>query len=235
MSDEDFLAPAQFTDEPQDETATEPTNQPEPEVSEAPAAEKPEQTTVPLAALQSERAENRSLKARIPALEQKIESLMDMVQRATTPKPEPIDPITDPDRYAQAIQAQMAMIASNTTATVSEKLTRSQVGDAIVDEAFEAAQQAGVVDSFRGRQDPWGDLVKWHKTQKVQAEIGNDPEAYRERIRQQVMQELAAGQSANLRPAPSLAGQSNLGTRNAPAWSGPTPLDDILGVKGSSF
>lgn len=228
MSEQDLLAPAQFDDV----QAELPETQPEPQ------PEKVEQT-VPLAALQSERAENKSLKSRIPELERKIEQLMDVVQRANAPKPQPIDPIADPDRFTAAVQAQIAAVAAHTEAEISERFARTNHGDDAVNAAFEEAKAAGVVDQFRGRKDPWGDLVKWHKAQTVAREIGDDPEAYKARLRQQIMQEMqipaAVGQSAAIKPAPSLAGQPNLGTRQTQAWAGPVPLDEILGGKGSSF
>lgn len=235
MSEEDLLAPAQFDDV----QAELPEPQPEPEVDAAPAPqpEKVEQT-VPLAALQSERAENKSLKARIPELERKIEQLVDLVQRTNAPKPQPIDPIADPDRFTAAVQAQIAAVAAHTEAEISERFARTNYGDEMVNAAFEDAKAAGVIDQFRGRKDPWGDLVKWHKAQTVAREIGDDPEAYKARLRQQIIQEMqipaAVGQSA-IRPAPSLAGQPNLGTRQTQPWAGPASLDEILGGKGSEF
>ena len=230
MSDEDFLAPAQFEPAQDDQPQAEPAPQPEPQ--------RPE-TTVPLAALQSERAENRSLKSQIPVLQQKIDQLTEIVQRATAPRPEPIDPVADPERFSAMMQSQIAAVASNTRAEMSERFARDKYGDDAVEEAFSAAQTAGVVDQFRGQKDPWNELVKWHKSAKVAQEIGNDPDAYKARLKAEIMQELqSAGQvGASVKPpaAPTLAGQANLAARTDPAWSGPAPLDDILGTKGGSF
>lgn len=231
MSDEELLSPAQF-----EETQVE-QPEPAPEVLTEPTPEKVE-TTVPLAALQSERAENKSLKARIPELERKIEQLMDVVQRAAAPKPQPIDPITDPDKFTAAVQAQIAAVAAHTEAEISERFARTAHGNEVVDTAFEAAKAAGVLDQFKGRRDAWGDLVKWHKSQIVAREIGDDPEAYKARLRQQVLEELRASgvtaQSA-VKQAPSLASQPNLGTRQSQQWAGPASLDEILGGRGSTF
>lgn len=69
------------------------------------------------------------------------------------------------------------------------------------------------------------------------AEIGDDPVAYRERMKEQLRSELAAPQPADPAPAAapraplppaSLATARSAAPRNAPAWTGSRPLEDIL-------
>jgi hypothetical protein len=144
------------------------------------------------------------------------------------------DMFEQPEQYTQAIQAMMAQRESNLIAEMSERFARSQHTDEVVDAAFESAKAAGVVDQFRGKKDPWGELVKWHKQHQVMTEIGSDPDAWRaqerDRMRQELMAEMTGQQQKQAagRAAPSLAGQANLGSRTRPAWSGPTPLSEIL-------
>lgn len=220
MSEEDLIPDLEFPEETPDAPVV---AEPEPEVK----AEAPQETQmVPLAALQSERASARSLRERLD----RIEGLL------TQPRPAPLpDVIEQPEAYQQAILQQIAAREANIIAEVSERLTRGKFGDETVDEALEAAKASGVVAQFANRRDGWGDLVKWHKSQKALTEIGDDPAAYAARVREQARQEVLAEMTAQSvktpLASPSLAGQPNLGARTV-QWTGPTPIDDILGNKG---
>lgn len=235
MSDDDLLQPQQFEDLPEgeeDEAAEAEAEQPKAEEKpQDPPADEPKEQMVPLAALQAEREEKRGLKTRVDRLEQYLTQMTQQNQ------PRPPSMQEDPEGFMQMFGAQIAAREANITAEMSEKFARIQHTDAVVDEAFAAAEAAGALNQFIGKRDAWGELVKWHKAQKALKEIGDDPEAYKQRMRQELMAELAAERANNPanQPAPSLAGETNLGARTAPAWSGPTPLDDILGNSGSSF
>lgn len=228
--DEDLLQPQKFEELPEGD---EPEVEEKPEVEEPKAEtpqpkEEPKEQTVPLAALQAEREEKRGLKTRLDQIERYL------AQQNQQPTPSLRD---DPEGYMSAFAQQLAARDANLAAEMSERFARTQHGDEVVNEAFEAAEAANALDQFKGKKDAWGDLVKWHKSQKAMKEIGDDPAAYRERLRQELMAELTAERAKNPanQPTPSLAGETNLGTRTPPAWSGPTPLDDILGDKGPQF
>lgn len=79
---------------------------------------------------------------------------------------------------------------------------------------------------------PYGALVDWHKKRQATAEIGDDPAAYRERLKAELLAELQGSQpapAANPVVMPSnLAGARNVGSRSGPAWSGPQSLNDIF-------
>lgn len=218
---------------PKPETAEDIAEEPQPEPEGEPAAEKPEPQMVPLAALQEERQKSRSLGDRIAQIEQMLQQ-SSQGQKQAEPRKLP-DMFEQPEAYTQAVMQMMAEREANLVAEMSERFARTQHGSDAVDAAFEAAKAAGTIDQFRGKKDPWGELVAWHKQHQVMSEIGNDPNAWREKERERMRQELIAeiaGQQqkqAAGRPAPSLAGQSNLGPRTKPAWSGPPSLDEILG------
>lgn len=223
MADDDLIPDTIFPEEEPETLEATPEPQPAATVEAAPEPVKAE-THVPLAALQEVRAENRTLKARLDELDQ-IKAMI-----AAQNQPKMPDVFENPEGFTGAVMQRIQRVEANAIAEISERMARSAAGDQTVDAALEAAQSAGVVDQFRGRKDPWGDLVKWHKGQRALAEIGDDPAAYAERVRAQIMQEVAsARQSAPIPAAPSLAGQPNLGARVAPTWNGPTSLDDILG------
>lgn len=237
MAEDDDLIPAlEFTEEPEQPTeedaqeeqvqAEETPQEPEPE------PEKEEQT-VPLAALQAARDEAKTLKARLAEFDD-FKRKFEQSQQTQQQQPHP-DLYQDPDAYRQALEQSFAAREANLIAEMSERFARTQNGDEAVDEALSAAQAAGVVDQFRGQRDPWGELVKWHKSQRALSEIGDDPAAYRARLEQELRAKIQAELTAESvtaaaqKGAPSLAASPNLGSRQQPAWSGPTPLDDILG------
>lgn len=185
----------------------------EPEKAAAEAEPEPEpqkDTTVPLGALQEERARRQALEDRLNALER---------SQATADAPAPPDIYENPEGYQRAIDQRLAQMEANANATMSERIARMQHGDQTIDEAFSAAQAAGVIDQFKGARDPWGDLAKWHKTQQISQEIGGDLEAYKKRVEEQVRAEIQAGlvaESVKAKAgahAPSLAVEPNLGSR----------------------
>lgn len=237
MLSDDQVTPDQTEEVEAEEPEAEVAEVQEPAETEQPEAEAPEEEPeeqepkhVPLAALQEARGENRTLKERLA----NIEKMLSQNATPNQPAPKVPDIYAEPEAYQGYIQQQLSMVQANTIAEMSERFARTQHGDSAVDEAFETAKAQGLVDRFRGSRDPWGDLVKWHKTQKVAAEIGDDPEKWRAQERERIKRELQAELTAqsvkqSTRPSPSLAGQPNLGTRGSPEWGGPTPLDDILG------
>lgn len=199
----------------------------EPE-AEAPSPEEPkkdEPQFVPLAALHEERERRKELDRRLQALE----------HSQKPPEPEPVpDMFEDPKGYTSYMEKRADQQARNARLDLSEDIARMHYGDEAVDAALEAMKpHAGtpIHQQVLNARNPYAELIKWHKTQKVAAEIG-DPDAWREaeraRIKAEVEAELAVKQVRDT-PAPSLAGQPNLGARRGPEWSGPTPLDKVLG------
>lgn len=221
MSDAEELFPPITTEEKAPEEPVE--AKPETEPKAEPKVEQQEQT-VPLSALKAARGESRSLKQEIAEIKAML--------LAKDQKPAP-DPITDPEEHAAYIRQQIQAVRADAVAEISERMARSSLGDDFIDEAFEAAQAAGVIDQFRGKKDPWGDLAKWHKAETAKAEIGSDPEAYRAKVRAEILAETQAQAQAtvaSLKPPATLAGQPNLSS-STPAWAGPSTLDDILAKK----
>jgi len=220
VADEELFPPLTI------EQAEQPQEEAKPEVE--PEA-KVEEQLVPLAALKEARNEINSLKAAVSRIDQLEQAL---AQRNAQPVP---DPIADPEAHSAFLLQQMQAAQANTIAEMSERFARREFGDDLVNEALEAAQQAGMIDQFRGRKDAWGDLAKWHKAEKAKAEIGDDPEAYKARLKAELLAELKSETAArSVQPPASLAGQPNLAS-STPAWGGPTPLDDLLGGSRKGF
>ena len=80
--------------------------------------------------------------------------------------------------------------------------------------------------------------VQWHQRQLAQAEIGDDPAAYKAKLEAEVREKVLAelqqgdGQQTQQRQAamPSnFASARNVANRSAgPAWSGPASIQDIF-------
>lgn len=220
MADEELFPP--ITPEVAEEQPQEPVKA----EAEAPPEVKQEEQHVPLAALKEVRSENKTLKHRLSEIEVLLR------QKA---QPEIPDPLTDPEAHSAFLLRQMQETQANTIAEISERFARNAHGDEFVDAAFDAAQKAGAIDQFKGTKDPWGDLAKWHKAEQAKAEIGDDPAAYKAKLKAELLAELkaeTAGRSVS--PPASLAGQTNLST-STPAWAGPTALDDLLGSGKKGF
>ena len=75
--------------------------------------------------------------------------------------------------------------------------------------------------------------VQWHQRQLAQAEIGDDPSAYKAKVEAEILEKygIKDGQAPPA-PAPvmpsNLSSARNVGNRSGPAWAGPTPLTDIF-------
>lgn len=115
-----------------------------------------------------------------------------------------IDPFLDPGAYAQHLvnqERQQFSQAFNQLETrrlsdaldMSERFARSEYGDDVVNAAFQLAQQSGILPQFVNQRDPYGTLVNWFNREMVYAEMGQDPQAYRNKVREEVLAEINKG------------------------------------------
>ena len=135
----------------------------------------------------------------------------------------------------EQINQQLLAIARDNAET---RFTPETVNEA--EQAFISAMQSQKLDPADYQRvvsspNRYAAAVQWHKRQQAQAEIGDDPAAYKTKleaeIREKVLAEMNGGQPAQQRQAvmPSnLAGARNVGARSGPAWSGPSTIDDIF-------
>ncbi len=176
-----------------------------------PEPQQPATHLVPLAELIGERRERQELAKQ----NRELLEAMQRLRRPQQPAPEPIDPVTDPERAFLALEQRMEHRLLNQHLNNSERFARTQHGNEIVDQALEAAQQAGYAQTFVNRADPYGELVSWYQGQRLSQEIGTDPAAYRARIEAEVKAKLlaelraGAGTPPNLPPSLSSATKAN--------------------------
>lgn len=218
MSDEDLTDI--ISDDPIEEAVADDAPEKVAEPEPAPAAPEPkvEAPMVPLAAMTEERVKRQMLEQRLAEIEK---------SQQAKPAPPP-DVLDDQNGFVSYIESQLQQRIQSVELNVNERLTRQQHGSDVVDAAMQAAQEAGVVDQFRGKPDAWGDLVRWHQTQEAAREIG-DPTTYKERVRAEILKEVQAEMAAKqISAAPSLADETNMGNRQPPSAPTLTPLDDIL-------
>lgn len=252
MSDLDNLLSDDYTD---DEATTEETTEHEAEeeaqevaateeaVSEegkasekeepAQEAEQEDGKTVPLAALQSERETNRELKRRLEALERQQQQPRQEEQQ------QPPDFYENPDQRMTYERSQIEQQMNQRHLQQSRFFAEREFGKEEVDAAYAYFDQhPEQSQALLNEPSPFHAAVEFYRKQKVAEEIGADPEAYKQRILQEAREEARkeyeadavtkSVKSAAEQKSPSLAGETNLGSRQGSEWSGPTSLDNIL-------
>ncbi len=152
---------------------------------------------IPISALLDEREKRQALQRRLDALE---------AQRQQTEQPSPT--FQTPEDIAAYVQREAANAAWSAKIDFSEQTAREKHTDAVVDAAIAwsmakcEAEKASLgfspfaVEQMRQRH-PVDWVVRQHKRDAFVSEIGDDPEAYRARIRAEI-----AAEAAN-QPAPS--------------------------------
>jgi hypothetical protein len=213
---------------------------------------------VPVAALQAERQKVKRYTEEVADFRKSNEALQrqvaELMQRIPVPKqeqPEPTDFFADPDKamnerlqnhLGQAIGPVQAQLMAQAEMLAGIKYGDDKVKEA--EQAFMAAANARTLDPAdyqRVASSPnrYAAAVQWHQSQLAKAEIGDDPAAYKARLREElkaeVLAEINGGQQqpAQQRPAAvmptNLAAARNVGSRSGPAFAGPQSIFDLLG------
>lgn len=225
---------------------------------EAPVDATDGQTTVPVAALQAERQKAKSYKEQVAAFEQRLaehdrawEQRLNQVLSVVAQPRQPVAPPQPPD-FWEAPETAIDYRLSQTVAPLQSQLmqmredfSRMQAvdkhGTEAVDRAFNelASLRASNDPSFEveyrrimSSPHPYGSLVEWHKKRQAVAEIGDDPAAYKEKLKAELLAEMQGSPPRGLAPSNAMpsnfATSRNVGGRSGPAWSGPQTLSDIF-------
>jgi hypothetical protein len=214
-----------------------------------------EPASVPVAALREERDKGRKryteavesferkLAEQNAAWESRMGQLVGALRASQEPQNAPPDFFADPDqavdrRIAAALQP-VAASQQQIMERMSQQFALQSHGAETVQTAYDALEariaqdpRAALGDYQRimSSHDPWSELVRWHGKDSVLREIGDDPAAYRARLKAELLEELTGGAHGSRR-APllptNLAGARNAGRRE-PAWGGPLHLQDIF-------
>ncbi|ANW00680.1 hypothetical protein [Bradyrhizobium icense] len=137
-------------------------------------------------------------------------------------------------QFDQINQTLLAFAKDNAITRFSEEAVNE------AESAFISAMQSGKLDQGDYQKvvsspNRYAAAVQWHKRQIAQAEIGDDPAAFRARLeaelREKILAEQGGQQQAQQRQPvmPSnMAAARNVGARSGPAWGGPSPIQDIF-------
>lgn len=225
--------------EEEEQPETEPEETPEPEGEaepEQPEAEAPKDDgrKAPLAALHAEREKARAERERADELTRRLEALERQAQPQAEPEKAP-DAWEDPDKRFAYEAERIKGEVWNQTLKQSRFYAEREFGKEEVEAAFEFFNEnPHLSQPLRGEPSPFHAAVEVYRKHKTAQEIGGDPEGYKAKLREEIRREIEAEQvaknvkSAAEAKAPSLAGQSNLGSRQGGEWAGPSSLDDIL-------
>jgi hypothetical protein len=206
-----------------------------------------EPQTVPLAALKEERAKARRYTDQVADFEKKVEGLSrdnavlrqhiaELLTAVQEGERKP-DFFENPEQSVRALVHEIVSPLAAGHGRVSEAVSRlsamGEHGADAVNAAYaelenrinaDPAMMRAEYQRIMGSPNPWGELVKWHRKEAALRDVGEDPEAFEQRLREKILAELSGK-----RALPSnLAGARNAGTRSGPAWGGPQTIKDIF-------
>lgn len=205
---------------------------------------------VPIQSLDAERGKRKAAEERyeqdmrrMQELERQIQALSNPPKPTEPPKPPPAL-WDDPDGYLQhqltPVQQQMQEmreVLQETQAISTHGAAKVQAAKQAAEALFNTPQGAALGRELMAGGNPFDNLVKWHERQTVNAEIGGDLEAYK----QKVIQDYLAAQQQHPQPTPTPqpAPAPNLptafaktpagGPRGGAEYGGPRPLSEIMG------
>lgn len=127
--------------------------------------------------------ENERMKAELAEL-RRI-SQQQQPAKAEQPKADRPDPLLDPEGYAAAVREEVRQEILNDRREESMKAAHDANPEEFA-EAYKAATANGVIPELKVRmqasRNPGKTLLEWHRENKQRAEIGNDLNAYRQRL-----------------------------------------------------
>lgn len=231
--------------------------QPEPqEGGDAPEPER-QPGTVPRQALEAERRKRQERDDRIEELLRQNAEIMSRQMQAQQPSAPVVEPPKAPvfwedpeaaaDYRARQLVDPVRQEFANYKLQMSKQMNVQAHGQETVDAAVQGVMQLKQsnpaefqrLEALAERSfDPVGDLVRWHKQQRTLQEVGEDPAAYKARLRAEILAEMQAEsgaepseqQPAAKPPLPtSFASQRSGAPRGGTGFSGPRPLSEIMG------
>lgn len=209
---------------------------------------------VPRRAYETERRRRQDWKTKYAAEQAKLEEVRRQLEEAKRPPPAPAqppqlaipplpDPQVDPVGYVQAAVWRQQQAMLNERLNLSEAMLREKIGKEKLDEyvndfkAF-AEQDQSLWQKLHQQPAPYQWLAGEVEQRRKRAEIGDDPSAFEQRLREKIMAEMAE-QAGNgnggampmpslPRQPPSLATARSVAGRTQTTFTGPPSMDDIL-------
>lgn len=209
--------------------AIEPAPVAQPQVPEPPQqVQQPQTQMVPLAELISERRERQEYAQRVRQLE-------DSMRRLSQPQPQPVpqpqvDPELDPVGAYHQLRNEFSEALRLQNIAYSRTRAAQQHGADKVKEVADAAFQAGLADVFATREDPFSEAFAWYEGEQLRRQIGSDPSAYEQKLRQQITAEILARMKQGTPPPSNLPPSLSTATR-----ANPQGTPEVLGSDKDFF
>lgn len=217
-----------FKSPPQEVAQADPPQASEP-VAEAPQQQPEQQETprVPLAELKAEREKRQQYERELAEMRGRLQAMERFAApQASQSEQPPPDIFENPAAFVQqAIQPQQQMLLYNARLVAEARFGEKETNEAI--EAFDSlmAQRAihpAEIQRVMSSPNPFAEAVKWHKQHKIVSEIGTDPNAYRERLLADALNDPAFRQKAMESWRGQAAQQPNNGQARAPVVNLPS-------------
>lgn len=174
---------------------------------------------VPLAALEAERKGRQDWKEKAIRYEEELKALRN-AQGQPQQQPQQLDPI-------QQVRQEMV----NERFNMSEMVARGKYADLddVVKVFADAAEQNPALRmALQQSANPYEYAYREGKRLQLLKEVGDDPTAYREKVKAELLAEFQKNQPAGVTLPQSLAGARSAATRSAPSFTGPTPLGSVF-------
>lgn len=181
------------------------------------------------AGLKDERRKRQEAEQRLATLEQELQAL----KNPPAPPPSVFEDEQGWQQHfgTQVMSAAVQQASLNSSLNMSEMLARREHQDFDQMKATFlelAAQNPSLREEALADPDPWNKAYKIAKNHATMKELGAvDIEGLKEQLRKELMAEQGQAPGRPQLP-PTLATERNNGTRSGPAWSGPTPLSELL-------
>jgi len=181
------------------------------------------------AATLAERRKRQEAEARIATLEQQLQQ----IQNPPAPAP---DMFADPEQWQGHFGSQVTQTAAQWAAQ-NAKFDASEMMAGQSHEDFDemkatflelAGQNPQMLAEVKAHRHPWERAYEIAKNHRGIAELGaTNLTELEAKLREKIAAELQGGGQQQL--PPTLSTERNAGQRTGPAWSGPKPLDELLG------
>ena len=189
---------------------------------------------VPLAALEAERKGRQDWKEKAIRFEEELKAFKAAQQQLQQPQ-------QPQQQLSQQEQLQLQMLSTKFDMSELAAREKHEDLDEMVNIFSEAARQnPALAAQLQTQKHPWEFAYKEGQRLKLAREMGDDPKAFREKLRAEVRAEILAEQQqqpaqSNQSAAPSvthipqsLASARSSAARGNSAWSGPTPLESMF-------
>lgn len=191
-----------------------------------PAAQEDRNQSIPITALLDEREKRKRYEQEAQDLRRKLQEF----EARSKPQPDFYD---DPQGALQRQQEQFQTLLAKDRVQRSHFMAVQEHGPEFVQEVidfYNDPRHMPKSHEFLAHPFPMQEAIKYFRQQKALAEIGDDPAAYRERLRQELMAEMQASAPQPVQPTkPPTPPRSMAASPSAqPVRSNPLPVDPLF-------